>query len=252
MRRTKRASTVPSAAACAVTRAARRTRAREMRVVHAAVDADALGVASRLGVTHESARAACLSMAACVVRRARSSSATWGRFEDRVRATRASHVMDAPCALRMPRPEAAAGILLDAAMGMLARRPHAELDRMFQKHGGGAVVRIDERARTALSVALPLFAAGTHEDHVLRYDQVVAALARDPSDVLTYTRRHDTDSLTAGVVLDMLCVADGPFMGVCRDAAQFLVLRNPDLLHTAAGHAAHAEDSAAPAAPVTR
>ena len=233
MRRTKRAPTVPSAAACAVTRAARRTRAREMRVVHAAADADVLGVASRLGVTHERARAACFGMAACVVRRARGSSATWGRFEDRVRATRPTHVMDAPCVLRMPNPDEAAGVLLDAAMGVLVRRPHAELARMFEKHGDGAVVRIDERARTALSVALPLFAVGTHENHVLRYDQVVAALARDPSDVLTYTRRHDTDSLTAGIVLDLLCAADGPFMGVCRDAAQFLVLRNPDLLHAA-------------------
>jgi len=238
MRRTKRATTVPSAA----TRAARRTRAREMRVVHAAAEADVLGVASRLGVTHESARAACFGMAAFVVRRARGTSATWGRFEDRVRATRPIHVMDAPCVLRMQnRDEAgtpgeaaeAAGVLLDAAMGMLARRPHAELARMFEKHGDGAVVRIDERARMALSVALPLFAVGAHENHVLRYDQVVAALARDPSDVLTYTRRHDTDSLTAGIVLDLLCAADGPFMCVCRDAAQFLVLRNPDLLHAA-------------------
>jgi hypothetical protein len=208
-------------------------------------------VARRLGVTHESARAACFGMAAFVVRRARGTSATWGRFEDRVRATRPIHVMDAPCVLRMPNRDKAAeaceagqadeaaeaaetaAVLLDAAMGMLARRPHAELARMFEKHGDGAVVRIDERARMALSVALPHFAVGTHENHVLRYDQVVAALARDPSDVLTYTRRHDTDSLTAGIVLDLLCAADGPFMCVCRDAAQFLVLRNPDLLHAA-------------------
>jgi hypothetical protein len=231
MRRTKRAPKVASAAACAVTRAARRSRAREMRVVHAAVDADVLGVATRLGVTHESAREACFGMAAFVVRRARGSAATWGRFEDRVRATRLTHVVDAPCALRMPKPEEAAGILLDVAMRMLARRPHAELARLFAKHGGLAVVRIDARAR----MALPIFAVGTHEDHVLRYDQIVAALARDPSDVLTYTRRHDTDSLTAGMVLELICAADGPFMDVCRDAAQFLVLRNPDLLHTTRG-----------------
>jgi hypothetical protein len=202
-----------------------------LRVIHAAIDEETREVAIELNIPHARAREACLSMAACVQRMARARAERWGRFEARVRATCVADVIDEPCVRQMQKQaEQAAPLLLAVALGLLVRKPLADLSLSFKKfadrHG---VVRIDARVRASLPV---IFSDGKHEDHVLRYDQILAALSRESSDVVAYTRAHDAEALTAGVVHELLCATNGPLLDLCRDAAQYLALATPALLYS--------------------
>jgi hypothetical protein len=141
---------------------------------------------------------ACLSIAARVLKRAREASGRWGRLEARIKATRAQDVGCADDAL------------FSAAIRLLTNRAHADLARMFAK---------------------PTARVARYDGAPLRYDQLVAACARAPADVVTYTRGDGAGGLTAGDVHARL-LADPE---TCRDAAQYLALRKLELLHVGHG-----------------
>ena len=133
---------------------------------------------------------ACLTLAVTILRDAREAAARWGRLEGRIKGC------------------AGAGAAHGAAVRLLTNRAHADLERMFAK----------PTARVARFDGTPL-----------RYDQIIAACARAPSDVVGYAR-GDGPCLTAGRVHAML-LEDHETL---RDAAQFLALRKLALLHV--GH----------------
>lgn len=142
----------------------------------------------------------CLAIAARVVHAARAHAAKWGRLESRVRAARyADYAAEFEgCAAEF-----------DAAVAMLTRKPHAQLERDFAK----------PTARVAELLGVRL-----------RYDQVLAACVREPREIVAYAR-GDAPWLTAGEV--HAAVLASPELAA--DLAQHLALKCTHLLHGGTG-----------------
>ncbi len=142
----------------------------------------------------------CLAIAARVLYAARAHAAKWGRLETRIRAAKyAGYAAEFP--------DSAAEF--DAAVAMLTRRTHAQLERDF--------------AKPTARVAEVLGAR-------LRYDQVLAACAREPREIVAYAR-GDAPWLTAGEV--HAAVLASPELAA--DVAQHLALTRTRLLHVGTG-----------------